>query len=61
MLFHMKMSIKELREVSNKYDHILWGEDGGYCEESVDANCECKMESGVDCCTLRDIMHEPIV
>ncbi len=58
--FHL-MSIKELKEVRNKYDHILWGEEGGYCEEGGDENYECEMESGVDCCTLKDIMHELVV
>jgi hypothetical protein len=54
--WHLK-SIQELKKVRNKYDHILWGElEDGYCEEA-DANCKCKMQSIVYCCTLRDIMH----
>lgn len=53
---HLK-SIQELKKVRNKYDHILWGElEDGYCEEA-DADCKCKMQSEIDCCTLMDIMH----
>jgi hypothetical protein len=48
-------SIQELKNVKNKYDHILWGEPkGGYYEE-IDTNCKCKMQIEVDCCPLRTL------
>ncbi len=52
---HLK-STQYLIRSRNQYDDILWGKGGG----DYDGNgkdCECSINSKMDCTTLKDIMH----
>jgi uncharacterized protein (DUF779 family) len=54
-LVHFK-STQYFRRVRNQYDDILWGKGGGYCDGNG-KDCECSIDSKMDCTTLRDIMR----
>jgi len=52
---HMLL-VKDLQEVRDTHDLLVFGLEDGYCSEN-ESLYECEMESGLPCILVRDVMH----